>query len=371
MKVFAPVRFARGLLASVGLLGLGAPAMARQQPVAIVDVGTTPGCSGPGVRLDRLRELGSGRAVPAPDRRGRLELHPGRYAVSVSCTLPYDGERKACVDIGHPDEYPTYQMQLKPGVRYTFRCALKAGDLVYRIEETSLSAVTYKTVKYAILTYAKVDEEEVKSSIEWSYPIVVWHPNRGLPAINDWIRARALEDLAECAALPLEALRGLSDNQVVETISKSQQCGEVALSQSVLTLGHAFGDYLSFARNIEYLGQARPQHGVGVQLLDVRTGQTLSTGDLFKPGALDELNGRLAAQIAAQVDQRPECTGRAFDWSQAGLVSPQMLGIDYPYNPAEWARCGDGVEVIEGPQVTRLLKASRRLQPGRKLIELP
>lgn len=245
--------------------------------------------------------------------------------------------------------------------------ALALLSLVAVAHAAPEAAVSFRTAKYIISIKPTEDSASEAATLDWSYPVVLRHPGGAVGRINDWIRTQALEDLARCADVPLDTLRRLSDRQVVEKLSQPGACHE--LRQSALTLTYAFGDYLAFTRSVSSMGSARLYPATEVRLLDIRRQQTLSTGDLFRPGALEALNGLLAEQIEA--DNRPDCPGRSFQWSQASFRPPRLLGIDFPYDSAEWRACGDGVESLDRPEVARLLKPALRLRPEYAAGEAP
>jgi len=99
---------------------------------------TEPECDKPGVWLDSIKRAGSPDAEPLPDRSAPVSLKPGRYEIAVGCQNPLNQVRGACTFWGHPNEYPTYKMLLKAGVRYTFHCYESGADLSYKITESDL-----------------------------------------------------------------------------------------------------------------------------------------------------------------------------------------------------------------------------------------
>lgn len=230
--------------------------------------------------------------------------------------------------------------------------------LVTRAEEP---AATYRVASYAIETSG-----DGRDAVRWSYPVMLQHPAGGLKAVNAWIRMIALEPLRFCTPLEQGALQRMTDRQIVNELARTAGLAECGLLQAGIEPVEAFGDYLSFRRSREVMGSARPQQGSEVLVFELRADKVVSASQFFKPGSLDALNGLLAEKLP----ERPDCHGRSFDWTQVQLRPPRQVIIEFPYNPAEWAACGDGLELIEGPEVTKLLAAPRRLKPARKLLEL-
>lgn len=48
-----------------------------------------------------------------------------------------------------------------------------------------------------------------------------------------------------------------------------------------------------------------------------------------------------------------------------------MIFVEFPYNPAEWAVCGDGVEMLEGKVVKDNFVAQLGQRPAKKLVRIP
>jgi len=104
----------------------------------VVNVATEKGCNRPGVRLDAIERFGTPRDIERKDSYSPVELDPGKYSIAVACQNPFSEIKGQCVWWGHPNEYPTYKMSLKTGVRYTFHCFEENGELVYRISKSNL-----------------------------------------------------------------------------------------------------------------------------------------------------------------------------------------------------------------------------------------
>jgi len=105
---------------------------------AEIAMATEPRCDQPGVRLDSVRHVGASQAMPLLSGADRVAVPAGRYEISVACQNPINETRGACVFWGHPNEYPTYKMRLRSGVRYSFQCYEIGGDVGYRISEGDL-----------------------------------------------------------------------------------------------------------------------------------------------------------------------------------------------------------------------------------------
>jgi len=109
----------------------------KSDDYAIVSTVIEEGCDRPGVRLDNVTNTDSGETTPLESRYGPIELRSGHYAISVACQNPLDESGNACQFWGHPNEYPTYKMQLSAGVVYAFRCFVDGQELSYRISEST------------------------------------------------------------------------------------------------------------------------------------------------------------------------------------------------------------------------------------------
>ena len=99
---------------------------------------TEPQCDQPGVRLDSVRLFGASEPLQVPSGSNVVSLRPGRYEVAVACQNPINDARGVCNFWGHPSEYPTYTLELRAGVRYTFHCYELGSDVGYRISEGAL-----------------------------------------------------------------------------------------------------------------------------------------------------------------------------------------------------------------------------------------
>lgn len=111
---------------------------AESKSQAVIATATEEQCDKPGVRIDAVKDLGTNHSVMLADSFSDVNVEPGRYSISVACQNPFNEAKNQCVFWGHPNEYPTYRMPLKAGVRYTFQCYEMNGDLAYRISEESL-----------------------------------------------------------------------------------------------------------------------------------------------------------------------------------------------------------------------------------------
>lgn len=221
-----------------------------------------------------------------------------------------------------------------------------------------------------VLTYRNVEysaNQGPERTSEWSYPVFSGHwpwGGKRLAALNDWLRTRSLEPFSECAGAGPTSLAGLADKRIVASLASRPELIACGIQQSVLTPVESFGPYLSVRLKTSHSGSWRPQHSIEAVLLDLRTLRKIDLSALFKPGSLEDLNDELGRMIRST---RPDCTTRTFDWTQVSFRPPHTLFIEFPYDPAEWRVCGDGVELLEGRMVERLLLTNRNLAPLRRL----
>ena len=103
--------------------------------VTELDVATEVGCANPSVAVPSVRRLHGSHDTDVLDPEMPLLLEPGRYAVDVRCRAAYLPESNRCEPFSELDEFPTYKWKLKGGVKYTFHCFRKGGDIYYRLEE--------------------------------------------------------------------------------------------------------------------------------------------------------------------------------------------------------------------------------------------
>lgn len=122
---------------ALGICGCASSGPIWNSAIATVATAVEQNCEQPGVRIDAIKHVSPYREIQLADRFSPVNLPPGRYEIAVACQNPYDEQRRQCVFWGHPNEYPTYHLLLKAGVRYTFRCFVKGNDFFYRIAETN------------------------------------------------------------------------------------------------------------------------------------------------------------------------------------------------------------------------------------------
>lgn len=222
------------------------------------------------------------------------------------------------------------------------------------------SVSSYRQASYEI--------EQESQAFNWSYPVVLpaqWPANRRL---NVWLRGQAVQALAGCVSRSVADLQSRPDRQLVEDLSKDAEFAACEQSQSIVKPQGAFGRYVTFERVTEWKGSTRAQHGVEMLTFDLATGVSIDIATLFKPAALEALNGALAERIAND-PKRPDCRGRKFDWTQVSLRPPVELFVEFPFNPAEWRDCGDGVETLSGRVVSDQLLHPETLRPARRWVE--
>jgi hypothetical protein len=131
------MRFHTFFLTLLALVGCSTHAV-REQHLAVIDVSTEKGCDRPGVRLDAVKQSNTSLQIELKDSVSPVALEPGKYSIAVACQNPLNETTGQCVWWGHPNEYPTYAMSLKAGIRYTFHCIEQNGELVYRISKSNL-----------------------------------------------------------------------------------------------------------------------------------------------------------------------------------------------------------------------------------------
>ncbi|HEY8877634.1 MAG TPA: hypothetical protein VIN03_08740 [Roseateles sp.] len=227
------------------------------------------------------------------------------------------------------------------------------------------ATIAYRQAEYRI-KFAEGASPD--GSMQWAYPVVLPVQAAAHRRLNAWLREQALQVFKQCELTQARDFRAMPDAQLVASLSAEPGFVDCALLQSVIGPREAFGRYVTFERHTEWLGQARPQHGVELLVFDLNRGVAVELATLFKPEALEVLNEALA-ELIAEDKSRPECSGRQFGWSQLSLRPPADVFITYPYNPREWAECGDGVESLSGPVVAGQLLHSERLRPLRRWVK--
>jgi len=234
--------------------------------------------------------------------------------------------------------------------------------------ETQASPVTYRMATYAFHVrasgYATASQT---ATVRWTYPVILAGGPDKPQKLNGWLREQSLRSLAQCATAPAEDLLRKTDRQVVDALERDAAFASCGAVRSALQPVEAFGRFIIFSLVGETEGLARPQHGFSSMMFDLRSNAPVAIDSLFKPGALAELNAALADVIECE---RPNCAERKFEWSQVTLRPPDQLFIEFPYNPAQWHACGDGVEALSGTVVSGQLLQPASLRPRRLLSEV-
>jgi hypothetical protein len=323
------------------------------------------------VRLGALRQ---GRAVsqrterphsPTPNPSLKAPTHYGSHRLAApgqACYRPSAASRRLPSPVGLARTLGVTEDDMHSP--RTTLLAILAGLLSSAAPaQPNDSDIVYKMSAFRIEIPRQGNDSP--AAIEWSYPVVI-RPRNIAERINAWLRQRSLEPLQSCADLSPVAFLKQRDRQVVRTLSTSKWVDTCGVSQSVVQLREAFGHYVTVQQSTAFEGTARQNHGLENILFNLDSRQPVEVRTLFKPEALDSLNEALATHLEKT---RPDCNSRGFAWFQVSLRPPDLLFIEYPYDPAEWGRCGDGVEMLEGSVVSGLLANAKALRPSRKLVE--
>lgn len=200
--------------------------------------------------------------------------------------------------------------------------------------------------------------------VEWSYPVFVNGGAKVRIALNTWLRELSLKSLAACSKVHLNGLLRMTDRKIVESLRHKKQLVECGLDQSVLIPINAVGRFMVVEHVTESIGLVKSHHDIQIYFFDTIAMTPINVASLFKPDALAALDDALNEEIR---ETRPECPGRHFDWSMVTVRPPSSVFITFPYNPAEWDACGDGVEMIEGQVVAEQLLDPSALIPERSI----
>jgi hypothetical protein len=231
-------------------------------------------------------------------------------------------------------------------------------------------AAADETIQYKSADYTfSVDAAEKNIRVTWSYPVFL----SGFPSVtgplNAWVRDQSLEPLAECAGVPLANLRTMRDSEVIRTLKAGRHFADCDyLDQSDVSPSEAFGTTISITKTTEWSGLTRSQHGEKTLYFDLSRNAEIGIETFFRTDALAALNEALASKIHKE---RPNCSGRSFDWSQVSFRPPNMIFMEFPYNPAEWNVCGDGVEMLKGKVVKDNLVAKLGQGSAKKIVRIP
>lgn len=249
---------------------------------------------------------------------------------------------------------------------------LRVAFALFSTVSMSVHAETDRTIQYRMAEYAfEVSAPDAGLNangfkVDWEYPVILGGKPNQTRVLNSWLRQQSLKVLVGCSATLTSSLKK-TDRQIIESLSSNHDFVECGIDQSVVVPLAAFGRYISFEMFTEVIGAFRPQHGIEILTFNMESGNPIAIEFLFKPDALGELNSALSEQLRKT---KLNCSDRKFDWSQVSVRPPNQLFIHYPYDPAEWAQCGDGVEMLEGHVVSRQLLKRNTLQPLRRLVKV-
>ncbi len=200
-------------------------------------------------------------------------------------------------------------------------------------------------------------DNQAPRQVEWRYPVFTDTSDRATVKLNAWIGRESLKLLLGDDEAADAAMR-LDDPQVMAFAARQPVFIESELDQAEIQVALALGIYRTFTFYSEVEGIAHPAHIVTPHLYDLRRGEERRVQDLFA----DDDDGELPDLYDQQnkSDAHP-CEQYGFDWRNAALGGRDALHFEYPYQPGWDVEC-ENASVI-GPQVARLLKSPRDLEP--------
>jgi hypothetical protein len=236
-------------------------------------------------------------------------------------------------------------------------------------------------------------------SVAWKYPVFSDKNAARLGKLNGWARTVALTALFQGEPETSRRALAMKDSRVLAELGRDKAFRGFAGTQSELVPDHVFGPYVLFTLHSEWLGAARPQHGIETLVFDYEAGVQFPVQSLFKAGAQEELNSLLGAAIEKSFrddkrayavclksrsrdpklvcerqlndDDMNACVNwRSFDWSLLSIGGPQKLFLTFPFNPGWRQTCGDEAYALEGKAVERLFAAPNLFRKGRMPKEL-
>lgn len=234
----------------------------------------------------------------------------------------------------------------------------------------SVPAIKYRSVEYSFSVFsAEAEFNQSGNSVWWEYPVFEMPDVQARDALNSWARGASLQALAAGAEVSSEFLANKTDHQVMQWLAQNRRFVESGVDQSVVTPMLLLGIHIGFDCHTEWTGGNRPLHGVEHLYFNTSTRQPVAVKSLFRDEALGVLNDALEKKISKdrRAGRRTECFRRSFDWHQISITGTAAVGISFPYDPAEWDRCGEGIEIVEGKLVTQQLLRPSTLAPTRRI----
>ena len=233
---------------------------------------------------------------------------------------------------------------------------------------------------------AKERPENGNYGVSWEYPVFVGEPTARLRKLNGWTRNVSLNSLFQVESPKLRQALAMKDSGVLNALNKNTAFRNDVGTQAALKPTHVFGPYIVFTLYTEWLGAARPHHGITTLVYDYKAGKMIPIESLFKPDAEEELAALLRSAIeetfredklsyAACQQRRPQeqqaickrtlsdddvdsCVNwRSFEWHLLSIENSQALSIQFPHNPREHLICGDSAYWLEASAISRLLKS--------------
>jgi len=231
-------------------------------------------------------------------------------------------------------------------------------------------------------------------SVTWKYPVFFDENESPRQKLNSWIRTVALTALFQGDDQLLQQATALTDTHVLEILGRDKKVREAAAEQAELVPTNVFGPYVLFTLYTEWIGAARPQHGIEHLVFDYGKGTSVPVQSLFKSNAKDVFSSLLRSAVEASfrekdpaytaclqrksLDAKVTCerelndddieacaNERSFDWHLLSIEGAQKVAITFPYAPGWRKTCGDEVYVLEGEPVQQLFVEPGNFRKGR------
>ncbi|GGC66234.1 hypothetical protein [Undibacterium terreum] len=243
-------------------------------------------------------------------------------------------------------------------------------------ESDSRAPIVFKYARAEVQEWKGDSEaapENGSSQIVWEYPVFLQPQTPYLQKLNAWTRTLSLNSLFYDEELLPTALK-MRDSAVVKALEGDKAVREAAITNSLLSLDRAFGQYLFFT-----LFEPHTSKSV---VFDTVTSEAVPIESFFKDDAEAELHQLLANAIAKEFEQDNQtykrclkksandhgkcerqldinhldaCTAwRSFNWNFLAVESKRKLTISFPYHPGQRKTCGDEFYVLENKRIESL-----------------
>jgi hypothetical protein len=221
-------------------------------------------------------------------------------------------------------------------------------------------------------------------SVNWHYPVFKGGDKARVEKLNSWARTQSLTALVQFDEVWLSKFLASRDSGVLKLLQNNKAARDSVGTQSELQSRGQLGKYIIFNHYTEWLGQARPWHGIDHPIFNYETGQPVETKSLFTPDAEAELTELLKVSIEDSFKESlkvyKQCQAksknskeqpcipaldqqdiefcwrqRSFNWRAVSIGHQGSIDFEFPYVPNEFSTCGEGMYSLPNKSIRKFL----------------